>query len=480
MKKLFLIALVFGLNMSVFAQADKLMIQAYKDAKEKSDKDILNEKNKLKARTWVTRASTYEDIAMNPASIALDSNAAQVVIDSYKKAIELDTKDGKMGAIAKEAQKALTADRVRVSLLQVGNAHYQVKNFKKAKENFGGASSLFPNDTLAHQYYGIAAYASKDMPSMLEGYNRYMDVNGTDASVYYTVYQYYDDSKDSIKALATLDRGIKLLKKGQSYNDLVGVKTNYLISKKMFDEALVSFEGMAKEDPKNDQVLVNIGIIYDNKMQTINTKISSLSKSLSGTKGIDESIAAKSQLLKDYTDESKRVKDNMKKQPKRAAEFKKSLSNIEESMKQVKADIDALTLKKVEADAKKVNQQKVLDEIAALKSQREGFQAKSIASYKRALEANANSFDALFNLGAIYFNDGVEIKKPYDDMNPSSADYKANGVALEEKFKAKFNQALPYFEKAYSIKNDDYTLNETLKNTYMMLKMQDKFEKMNK
>ena len=95
MKKLIFSGLLLSVSFLGFSQAnaDKLVLEAFKQAKEKSDKEILNEKAKVKAKTWMARASAYEDVALQ--YMALDSNAANVAVEAYKKAIELDTKAGK-------------------------------------------------------------------------------------------------------------------------------------------------------------------------------------------------------------------------------------------------------------------------------------------------------------------------------------------------------------------------------------------------
>jgi hypothetical protein len=133
MKKTLLIV-TLALSFGASAQLDPIMAKAYKDAKEKSDKDITNPKSALKASTWMARAQSYQDVA-NYKLFALDSNAADVAIASYKKVIELDQKGGKPGRLAKDAETALKSKSLATVVLIQGYEFYQKGNYKKAQPN---------------------------------------------------------------------------------------------------------------------------------------------------------------------------------------------------------------------------------------------------------------------------------------------------------------------------------------------------------
>jgi tetratricopeptide (TPR) repeat protein len=81
---------------------------------------------------------------------------------------------------------------------------------------------------------------------------------------------------------------------------------------------------------------------------------------------------------------------------------------------------------------------------------------KAVESYKKAIEINPKYFDALFNLGAVYFNEGAEManeanKIPYNEQKKFEA--------AKAKYLAKFKEALPYLEKALDESpKDDATL----------------------
>ena len=82
-------------------------------------------------------------------------------------------------------------------------------------------------------------------------------------------------------------------------------------------------------------------------------------------------------------------------------------------------------------------------------------------SYSKAVELDANNFDAVYNLGALYFNRAVKMNEAanlIDDMKKFEA-------AKDEADKV-FDQALPILEKAYQINPDDKGVLVSLKQLY--------------
>jgi tetratricopeptide (TPR) repeat protein len=97
-------------------------------------------------------------------------------------------------------------------------------------------------------------------------------------------------------------------------------------------------------------------------------------------------------------------------------------------------------------------------------------------SYSKAIELNPKFFDALFNLGALYYNSGVkyleeEAKVPVKEYQKSAA--------LIEKSNAEFRKSIPYMEKAVEVTPTNKSALETLKNLYYRFRT-DGEEMMNK
>lgn len=91
----------------------------------------------------------------------------------------------------------------------------------------------------------------------------------------------------------------------------------------------------------------------------------------------------------------------------------------------------------------------------------------AIADYKKAIELDANNFDAIYSLGAIYYNMGVD-----------TLQYAENNVPVTktqeyEKYKSIANkcfaEALPFLEKAQALKPSELAVLTTLKTIYYRL-----------
>lgn len=96
---------------------------------------------------------------------------------------------------------------------------------------------------------------------------------------------------------------------------------------------------------------------------------------------------------------------------------------------------------------------------------------EAIKCYEKAIELKPLYMDALFNLGIVYYNCGVnqiDVANLVPSNQPEKYDVERNKADLE------FRKALPYLEKAYEITNSDKMTLEALKNVYYRLQMLDK------
>jgi len=97
---------------------------------------------------------------------------------------------------------------------------------------------------------------------------------------------------------------------------------------------------------------------------------------------------------------------------------------------------------------------------------------KANKAFKKAIEINSKSYDALFNLGVLYFNEAgklIEKEESYilnEDFNEQ-----------EEVVNDLLKNALIYLEQALSITVDDFTLLTTLKQIYYTLQMEEDYNK---
>lgn len=89
------------------------------------------------------------------------------------------------------------------------------------------------------------------------------------------------------------------------------------------------------------------------------------------------------------------------------------------------------------------------------------------ASYEKALAIDPNFFESWLNLGVQVFNKAVEMSKAANDIPANKQ--KEYDAAIEAAYE-QMNKAIPYFEKAHSIKPTDVYVMQVLKECYFKLR----------
>lgn len=92
---------------------------------------------------------------------------------------------------------------------------------------------------------------------------------------------------------------------------------------------------------------------------------------------------------------------------------------------------------------------------------------KSIAAYEKAIAADPNYSDAIYNLGAIYYNKAIELKGSVKTDDPTYAN-------MKKEANENYTKAAGYFEKVVIIHPNDALTLTTLKEIY---KTTEDFEK---
>jgi tetratricopeptide (TPR) repeat protein len=100
---------------------------------------------------------------------------------------------------------------------------------------------------------------------------------------------------------------------------------------------------------------------------------------------------------------------------------------------------------------------------------------KAIEAYKKSSEIKPDYFDALYNLGVLHYNKGVDMAKAANEIDNHAKYKKAKKEADEE-----FKKAIPYLEEALELKANDINTLNTLKTIYLRLEMNDKYKKIKK
>lgn len=96
---------------------------------------------------------------------------------------------------------------------------------------------------------------------------------------------------------------------------------------------------------------------------------------------------------------------------------------------------------------------------------------KAIDSYQKAIDVNPEYFDALYNIGAAYYNKAVREFEKANEIMENKAYIVARDAATETLAKA-----VPYMERAHEVNPDEKLVLETLKTLYYRLQMDDKLK----
>jgi tetratricopeptide (TPR) repeat protein len=98
------------------------------------------------------------------------------------------------------------------------------------------------------------------------------------------------------------------------------------------------------------------------------------------------------------------------------------------------------------------------------------FMDKSIESYKTAIEIKPDYGDAFFNLGALYYNQSIEVQSLAQDLNGEKYDTQ---VARADQM---LKDALPFLEKSHELSPKDVSTITVMKSIFMNLSMDDKYK----
>jgi tetratricopeptide (TPR) repeat protein len=103
--------------------------------------------------------------------------------------------------------------------------------------------------------------------------------------------------------------------------------------------------------------------------------------------------------------------------------------------------------------------------------ERMGEKEKAMEAYKESLEVDPEFFNSWFNIGALHFNNAVEM---YDQANTKEDldEYNAAKALADEELK----RSIEPMEKAHQLNPDERAALETLQTIYYRLQMTDKYE----
>lgn len=104
-----------------------------------------------------------------------------------------------------------------------------------------------------------------------------------------------------------------------------------------------------------------------------------------------------------------------------------------------------------------------------------GDKEKALESYKQAITIDPEYFNAYFNIGALYYNNAVELYEKANTLDDLTSYNAAKEIADKELI-----NAIEPMEKAYQINPTEKATLETLQTIYYRLQMLDKYEEVKK
>ncbi len=346
-------ALAFGQPAKQVTAYNYMQSGEYLKAREAIDDAAENEKTMDKEKTWRYRGQIYQQLAFN--DIGFDKiTAVKESLRSFKKAMELDTKD----AWKKENYNDGYA-QVQMYAVNLGILAYNENKYADARDYFvvaaEAAEAVGAIDTMATYNSGLAAEQVQDYAGAVKLYQKSADIGYLEGKMYIYMANVYDKMGDTEKYLAILQEGRK---KYPNDSDLIVYELNYYLKNDRFEEAERNLNLAIEKEPSNKQLYFSLGVVYDNL----------------------------------------------------------------------------------------------------------GMKDKAIKAYSDAVAIDANYFDAVYNIGALYFNQGVEINNAANDIQ----DIKKYNAARAEA-KEVFKQALPFLEKAHDLEPTDLGALTSLSQLYALL-----------
>lgn len=270
MKKIgFMFALVaisasaMGQGAKVTSASSNIKYGQLDKAKEAIEEAILNEKTKVQAKTWMVRGDVYKAIAetKNPAMKGLCETPTAVALESYKKAIALDTK----GNLRKSINTSLS-----LMSFTVINAAYEFND----KEDFVNSLDCFEQslaidsitapgkvDSTVIFNAGLMSEKVKNFEKARYYYNKCIEIGYSGAQVYGLLAILDKNEGDTVGYLATLERGMKAFP--NDCNPLLVELTNHYISNGQSEKALDYLAKAIEKEPNNTSFYFAQGSLYD-------------------------------------------------------------------------------------------------------------------------------------------------------------------------------------------------------------------------
>jgi tetratricopeptide (TPR) repeat protein len=230
-------------------------------------------KDKDKAKAWFTRGEIYAQL-LNPATQALytkytkdmqPGEPLQKAVESYNKALELDSPTGEYGKQVPDQLKSLYG-----IAFNAGVVGYQAKDYDKALASFQLASKISPQDTTAILYSAYTQDAKQDYAGAKATYNQLLTLDAYKAkpapvAVYTRLLSIARQDKNEAEARKVVQQGLAAYPNNKTFliEDL-----NLSMNGGDPTQALDKISKAIAADPTNANLYAVRGSLYDQQKKT--------------------------------------------------------------------------------------------------------------------------------------------------------------------------------------------------------------------
>lgn len=237
---------------------DKAM-ESLKEGASNIDAAILHEKTSGKSKTWRYRGNIYSMIAGIESMKAEYPDAIQIAMDSYAKAMELDSK----GSYKEEVTRSLSL--LHDTEFNSGNDAFGAQKFELAIGHYKNSIAIFEVlglvDSVAYYNRALAADNGGLIEPAIESYLG-------SARIGYQAEYCYNRSIIHLKDQEKYEEALVVAKEARAAypenKDLIISQLNVYLAANMFIEAEKDMEDAATEKPEDPAMWFALGVVKDN------------------------------------------------------------------------------------------------------------------------------------------------------------------------------------------------------------------------
>ncbi|MBO7595053.1 MAG: hypothetical protein J6T12_08790 [Salinivirgaceae bacterium] len=272
MKRLGLLLIMAAIGTTAMAQSGKVVSASnfvkqkeFAKAKENIEMAIQHEKTKEQAKTWMVRGDVYMGIAesKDPNVKALSDKPVSIAMESYRKAMALDTK----GTLLKQIKNQLTFASLNGVVINAAIEFNDKEDYLSSLECFEISleidSIIEPakKDSAIIFNAGLVAEKGHAYSKAKYYYNKAIDIHYNTGQVFVMLANIEKTLGDTAAFLATLERGIEVAP-DDSKAIMVELINHYILNNES-DKALDYLEQAIAKDPKNKTYFFAQGSLLD-------------------------------------------------------------------------------------------------------------------------------------------------------------------------------------------------------------------------